>query len=317
MYEDAILEWAERHGFQTAWGPVGVLDDIRKALGALKVAGGLDPDFVRDRIAWFFEDQESPLENPKSLLLVAVPRPTHSVSFETSAGAIRAILPPTYVNYRATMEEVREGLREEVFSANGRLELCFAPLKSAATLMGLAKYGRNNITYVPGMGSYHELVGMLTDVELTTPPGSGSKTPEHLAECDSCDRCIRSCPTRAIPGDRFLIRAERCLTNYNESSEPLPDHVPMKAHHCLIGCMVCQRVCPLNKGKYRVESTGVSFDRKETDVFLSLKKESTDSASRAVSAKFERLGLTEDTSLLGRNLRALIEKQDATLKGTA
>jgi epoxyqueuosine reductase len=310
MLETAILEWADLRGFRAAWGPARLLDEIRASLESLRRAGDLDPDFVCERIPWFFDKQEPPVENPKSLIVVAVPRPTHSVAFETPSGRIDALLPPTYVDYRRTMEAVGHSLRTEVFGDCPRLELCFTPVKSAATRLGLAKYGRNNITYVEGMGSYHELVGLLTDVELSPRPGHELQEPAPLPECETCDRCIRSCPTGAILRDRFLIRAERCLTNYNESEEPFPEDVPPSAHHCLVGCLVCQRVCPANKGLYKVEDTGMSFGRDETEIFLQCKKECSDRESKAVRAKFEQLGLTEDATLMGRNLSALIRSRE-------
>jgi epoxyqueuosine reductase len=309
MLEKAILEWASTHGYRAAWGPVSLLDDIRAHLETLRKTGDLDPDFVSERINWFFEPMELPVENPKSILVVAVPRPTHSVRFETSTGPVDALLPPTYVDYLRTMDRIKESLREEVFTSGARLERCFAPIKSTAARLNLTKYGRNNISYIDGMGSYYELVGLITDVELRPLRGCPTAAPAHLEECDSCDRCIRSCPTGAIPRDRFLIHAERCLTNYNESEAPFPANVPPSAHHCLVGCLICQRVCPANKGLYKVENTGISFDRRETEIFLQCKKEGADPASAAVRTKFERLGLTEDTFLMGRNLRALVDRK--------
>jgi epoxyqueuosine reductase len=38
--------------------------------------------------------------------------------------------------------------------------LSLLPLKSLAVRSGLAAYGRNNVCYVPGMGSFLELVGL-------------------------------------------------------------------------------------------------------------------------------------------------------------
>jgi epoxyqueuosine reductase len=282
-------------------------------LEGLSESGALDPGFFRNWINWFFENQDLPLDDPNSVLVVAVPRPTHSVAFDTSAGTLEALLPPTYIGFSRVIRDVRDDLRENVFRDGSRLEICSYPVKPIATRLGLAKYGRNNVTYVEGMGSYHELVCLLTDAELRPDDGVPTK-PKPLAECESCDRCMRSCPTAAILTDRFLINAARCLTNYNESEGPFPNDLPPSVHHCLIGCLVCQRVCPVNKGKYRVEDTGAFFDRQETDVLLSLEKDKDNPAAAAVREKFERLGLSEDTALMGRNLRALIEKHRGRVK---
>jgi epoxyqueuosine reductase len=314
MYERAITEWAYRRGYRASWGPASLLGEVMGKLEGLSESGSLDPGFVRGWINWFFQNRDLPLDDAKSLIVVAVPRPTHSVAFETSAGRIDALLPPTYVGFSRTIRDVRDDLRNGVFRDGGGLEICTYPVKSIATRIGLAKYGRNNITYVEGMGSYHELVCLLTDVELRPEDGMRLTGPQPLAECEDCDRCIRSCPTAAIPRDRFLINAARCLTNYNESEGPFPRDVPPSAHHCLIGCLVCQRVCPINKRRYRVEDTGLFFDRDETEILLSLEENRDNPAAAAVRAKFERLGMSEDPLLMGRNLRALIEKHRGRVK---
>ena len=67
--------------------------------------------------------------------------------------------------------------------------------------------------------------------------------------------------------DRVLLHAERCLTYINENPGPWPTFVPTRAHHCLLGCLLCQRSCPANS-KLPIESTGVAFSREETEALL-------------------------------------------------
>jgi len=42
------------------------------------------------------------------------------------------------------------------------------PFKTLATRTGLAKYGKNNITYTECGGSYHRLTAFYTDMDLET-----------------------------------------------------------------------------------------------------------------------------------------------------
>lgn len=311
MLEKTLLDWAAGRGYQIAWGPASVLEDIVSQFDALSGSGELEPVFGGKMMGWVFTPEGFQLPDRKSVIVFAVPRPTHSVSFEHAGGRIDAILPPTYVRFRRTRIEMHERLREEVFGADDGLEVLWAPLKTVASRLGLIRYGRNNISYAEGLGSYHQLVGFITNVELGSSAGFRAHEAVQLQECKTCDLCIKACPTRAITEDRFLIHAERCLTYHNESKDPFPGDLRPSVHHCWIGCMRCQRACPLNEGRYRLETSNVSFDREETDAFLALRKDPSDPVWRSVMNKLDLLGLTEEDVVLSRNLRALIGNRPA------
>ena len=127
----------------------------------------------------------------------------------------------------------------------------------------------------------------------------------------SCNLCGQVCPTGAIPTDRFLLRAERCLTYHNE----LPADVPFSPtldpawHNCLIGCMVCQLACPANKEVRNRYGKGESFTEEETA--LMLRGVSVDQVPRLTADKLQRLGLLEDVGLLARNLKVLIGQRSS------
>jgi hypothetical protein len=57
----------------------------------------------------------------------------------------------------------------------------------------------------------------------------------------------KKCPTAAIKPDQFLLHAEYCLTFHNEKRGEFPEWIGTPAHHCLVGCMRCQIICPENK----------------------------------------------------------------------
>lgn len=164
-----------------------------------------------------------------------------------------------------------------------------------------------------------------------------------MERCAKCRICIKACPTGAIREDRFLISAERCYTLSSESKEPTPDWATPPASPCLIGCMACQEICPENKGRLRYEPSGVEFTAGETEALLEMgrrleaekqgedsgggekeeardmKHKDSDSGQRkrresgragrgaralaSALAKFERLGMSEDLEVVGRNLR--------------
>ncbi len=121
-------------------------------------------------------------------------------------------------------------------------------------------------------------------------------------------------PDGAIAADRVLLRAERCLTYVNELPGPWPDFVSPRFHHCLLGCLRCQRACPVNP-RLPVESSGVAFNREETDALLADTGDHAGPAWGGVREKLVRLGQTYSEEVLGRNLQALVAA--ARLRGAA
>lgn len=299
--EERLRGWARARGYRVAWGPARWLQDARAEIGERLQTGELEDRLYRDEVAAIVEAECPP--GDATLVVVAKPRPASLVGFEVEGGILDAVLPPTYARYRATFEDVRQDL-----AANGlpgcRLELLTGPLKAMAARLGLVRYGRNNLAYVPDAGSYIQLCGYVTDARLE-PVTSAPERPVLLDECAGCSACRRACPTGAIGGDRVLLRAERCLTLRNENSGPWPDWVPASAHRCLIGCLICQRACPANP-KLRVESTGLRFSAAETKTLLDSGPAEDLRGETGIRAKLAWLGQPYAEPILGRNLRALL-----------
>ncbi|MHC4698295.1 MAG: 4Fe-4S double cluster binding domain-containing protein [Planctomycetota bacterium] len=306
-----LTKWAAARGYEIAWGPVAVVDEVRCEIEARRTAGELDADFDREHLSWIREPQKVPMPDARSVIVIVVPRPAHTVTFTLVNGPFSAVVPPTYVNFNGTYDGVRRDLAASGFSNGHRLEVLAAPLKALAARLGLVSYGRNNITYSSRFGSYHQLVGLITDVELASPSDRDCSPPDVLPRCESCEACNKACPTGAIGDERFLLHAERCLSLYNENTGPWPEFVTAAAHRCLVGCLACQKSCPLNEGLYREESTGVSFSADETAALLADSGDPLGTLDREVLAKLGRLRMTESV-VLGRNLRALLERRRRT-----
>jgi len=303
MHAKELKSWAEERGYRIAWGPWRAFQEACDDLSQRRRTGELDEAFDRE----YLTPSAGPLAPPGAparwVVLVLVPRPAHSVTFTAGGRSLKLLLPPTYIRYSGTRDEILKDLAAFVFEGRAAPEPLPALLKAMAVRLGLAAYGRNNVAYAEGFGSYFQLVGCSTAEDLSE-GAAEPRPPMRLAACDSCDACAAACPTGAIPDDRFLLRAERCVVYYNERAAEFPSWIPPSAHRCLMGCLLCQTACPENAGKLRVEESGVVFSEEETHSVLDLASSEPDEFRLSAERKLAALGLTEKPLPFWRNARA-------------
>ncbi|MCR4397620.1 MAG: hypothetical protein NUV93_01495 [Firmicutes bacterium] len=302
---ETVAQWAEKAGWIVAWGSPTVLEEVRGDIERRRLAGEIDAGFYAERLASYMRQVSS--EGVESLVVVAVPRPAHEVIFDAGDIRFAVVVPPTY----AGNDDIAEGIRRRLESllAGASVTRLIAPVKAVASRLGVVKYGRNNITYAPGFGSYHQLTAFLTSAPLDATPRFTPGPPAPADECDGCFACGGACPTGAIAEDRFLLHTERCLALFNERVGPWPEWVSPSSHNCLVGCMACQDACPMNAGLLRVERLEPFFDPEETSVILGSEIPGDDPAWTRIRAKFAAMGLEGLEGLVGRNLRALLEAE--------
>lgn len=298
--EEVLFPWADQRGYQAAAAPASLLDEVRRSIERRWVAGEIDAGFYRNSLSSFRYLRGCHIDVPASIILIAMPRPAHILEFSTGGWAVETVIPPTYVRYRQVFEDVCADLAAG--AAGSRFEILSAPLKALANRMGLTAYGRNNVGYIDGLGSYFQLVGLLSDAPVSDRAVRVRPEEAALGRCRECRICAAACPTGAISLERFLIRAERCYTLHSESMDPIPEGLVPPSPQCLVGCMKCQEVCPENKGRLKYERAGISFSEKETAEFLGLRAESREGLDRAAD-KLRPLGLSEDALPFARNLR--------------
>jgi len=188
------------------------------------------------------------------------------------------------------------------------------PDKLLAARAGVIRYGRNNIGYAEGLGSFIALRAWATDAEL--PEGRWGSA-EALPECEACGACLAACPTGAIRAGGFLIDATRCISLYNEVEGTFPGFVASARHTALMGCLACQACCPANAGR----GDPVPFealDAADSAAFLAGSAVD-DDTGRRISARL-RLGdpgaWAESAAVFARNLRAWLATNGIAVGGT-
>jgi len=307
--DDSLRRWARDRGYQVGWGPAEIVRSAGSELLARREARELDEELFRETLATV--SRPALPEWATSVIIVVTPKAAFRVGFDLGDRVLETILPPIYRHFRGTFEDVRRDLHVKVL-AGARVEPIRAPLKAIASGLGLVRYGRNNLTYAAGIGSYLQLCGYVTDAQLLGADRS-PQPPMLLPECDGCDICRLACPTGAIGTDRMLLHAERCLTFANERPDPWPAWLPATSHHCLIGCLACQRCCPANP-RLEISDSGVTFTSDETRVLLGEVPSTDREVGEVLRRKLDELALAEEETLLGRNLRALLERRGQALR---
>jgi epoxyqueuosine reductase len=263
--------------------------------------GLLDSDLYDAYLASFDFACHRKVKNARSLIIVTVPQPQIQLTFFRKDKSYAVVIPPTY--YSAIDNDVADFLKTILEPQGYYLQKVRLPEKLLVVRSGLAQYGKNNITYVKGMGSFQRPVVFISDYPCEEDNWGEAAVLEH---CENCSACRKACPTNAMGPDRFQLYAERCLTFHNESTAAFPQWLSPSWHNCLVGCMICQKACPANKDFIKWIVTGATFDNEETDLILDgLSK---NQLPRKTLEKITRLDMMRYYDVLGRNLKVLIEK---------
>ena len=299
---ERLLSLIEQCGWQGRIVPISHLEDLQREIRNRKDSGLLDDRLFREQLSSFSYETPGTLPTARSIIVVALPVPQIRLYFCWKGSRLAVIVPPTYVGYSTITSHVQTVLASWIKPEGFRVAGALLPLKTLAAWSGLTAYGRNNICYVDGMGSFLQLVGAVSDQPCSE---HSWQEPRMLRRCLSCVACLRSCPSGAIVKDRFLLHAEHCLTYHNEGAAELPAWVDPSWHHCLIGCMKCQSVCPENKAFLSWFDDRYEFAEYETAHLLG--RTPFDQLPDETATKLRNLQLNEDYRILCRNLSLLID----------
>ena len=285
---------------------VGHLPEMQEWMDGLIRSGKLSSNevfqsYVRDKRFKVPDD----FPEARSLVVLAVFTRMMYVDFHLDGKVHELIIPPQYYDDGITVENVQNTIQTRIIQEPGyrvrRAKGFF--MKTTAVRSGLAAYGRNNISYVDGMGSFHTLYAFFTNYRFKK---DDWRELRMMDRCESCGICMSLCPNKAIREESFVIDAGRCLTLYNEIEGDFPAWIDPSAHNALLGCMRCQLSCPANREV--VELAGRLEDVTEEETRKVLEGKPDDELIQTLGRKLKGYSFAsaEGFPLFTRNLRALL-----------
>ena len=113
--------------------------------------------------------------------------------------------------------------------------------RELAVRAGLGWIGKNTMMIHPRHGSWF----LLGELYLSVPLPADPPVPDR---CGTCTRCLTACPTQALTP--YRMDANKCISYLTlETRGDIPEefHAPMRDAGYMIGCDICQSVCPFNR----------------------------------------------------------------------
>lgn len=234
--------------------------------------------------------------NNRYVIIIAIPQKISFITLKIKGKKYDVIIPPTYI-YKKNQKKIYRTL-VNIFK---EVNYAYLPKKLIAVRSGLAKYGKNNICYVDGMGSLHRLESFYIHFRFGI---DNWKEKILMDECHNCTLCIKACPNNCIREQDFVIKAENCLTFFNENLKVFPKWIDNKSHNALIGCMICQNICPINKKYKKTKIKVLSFTERESEIICQHLNLS--NLPLGLKGKLKRINMDEYISVLSRNINVLI-----------
>jgi epoxyqueuosine reductase len=150
---------------------------------------------------------------------------------------------------RGKLEQLRTAVETLALKAETRVYVDTGPVveRAFARLSGMGWMGKNTCLINEQKGSWFFLGVVLTNLELEL----DLPAPDR---CGSCTRCVEACPTGALV-EPYVMDASRCISYFNvELKGAIPEEFRKAIGRNIVGCDICQDVCPWNNRPLPVAS---------------------------------------------------------------
>ena len=242
------------------------ITELQEWIERLKKEGKLSDNETYRSYIEFEYDAEKVIPNAKSIIIMSIPQRIEKLICHKGNQQYEILIPTGYLSDGISTEMLDQRIQTDIIKDPSKKHAWSGlPLKTLAVRSGLAKYGKNNISYVDEYGSNHQLLGYYTDQEFYDNWGPL----KLLRECKGCSICIKECPNDCFSDDNFVIDVGKCVTLYNETLDDIPEWMDSKLHHTLVGCLKCQWDCPANKESIQQIDILAELTNEETEFMLS------------------------------------------------
>ena len=204
-------------------------------------------------------DPRLALDGARSVIVVALNYNAPQPYSTEQAGVHEADSPRGWVSRYAWGDDYHEVLREklnvlvarmharwpEPFEARAYVDTGPVIERVAAKYAGLGWLAKNTCLINEQLGSWLFLGVILTSLQLEASLAPGEPPAADL--CGNCTLCLDACPTQAFAAP-YVLDARRCISYLTiELRGAIPEELRPAMGNAVIGCDICQDVCPWNR----------------------------------------------------------------------